>query len=200
MRGESNAGHPFDREIAMILLEHRTDVDHCVDVFAGTCVFSYRRVAIVFEKIAQPSEWGVGGGWIACSGKRDNPESSIRFDDVAEMDRLAVREPDDRRGMKARADGEPLGQVLVVVFSGQERWGVVGRGTGGITSAPDEIVSRLGRVCRFTVFVRRREHCRPFAVEVDQLLRDGAPFGGVGVKERIRAPARAEPRPISIRD
>jgi hypothetical protein len=39
---------------------------------------------------------------------------------MAEVNRLCVRETDDRRGMKARSNNKPFGQVLVDRFAGQD--------------------------------------------------------------------------------
>ena len=48
------------------------------------------------------------------AGKDKNPEASVRLCDVAEMNRLGIRKPNDRRGVKARADHEALGKILVI--------------------------------------------------------------------------------------
>ena len=45
-------------------------------------------------------------------GKGENSKPPIRFDDVAEVDRLGIRETDDRRGMKALSDDESFGEML----------------------------------------------------------------------------------------
>ena len=44
----------------------------------------------------------------SASGKGEDPKAAIRFDDVAEVNRLGVGETDDRRGMKALAEQRSL--------------------------------------------------------------------------------------------
>src|ERR1700756_3390323 len=107
---------------------------------------------------------------------------------MAEVNRLGVREPDDRRGMKAFSDNESFGQMLVRTFAGQDRPTVVRRGSRSIASVPDEIALGLGRVSPATVFMCRGEQRGPFAIEVDQFLGNGPPFRGVSVQQRWRAP------------
>ena len=57
---------------------------------------------------------------MARSRESENPKASIRFDDMTEVDRLGVREADDRGGMKAFSDNKSLSQMLVRVFASQE--------------------------------------------------------------------------------
>ena len=56
LAGQKQRGHGLDGELAMRLLEDRPDVDHRVDVLAGTREFPHGRVRIVGEKIAQPAD------------------------------------------------------------------------------------------------------------------------------------------------
>ena len=59
--------------------------------------------------------------------RRQNAEAAIRFDDVAEVDGLGIREADDRRGMKALPDDESRCEMPVCVFTGEDRRSVVRR-------------------------------------------------------------------------
>ena len=45
--------------------------------------------------------------------KGEDAPAAVRLDRVAEVNRLRVRDADDRRGMKAHADRQPLGQMLM---------------------------------------------------------------------------------------
>ena len=172
----------------MSLLEHRADIDHRVDIHAAAGIFSDRRLPTLCEKIAQPTDGGARGGRIARSRKGEDPKASIRFDDVAEVNRLGVRETDDRRGMKAFSNDESFSQMLVDAFAGQDRWAVMRCGSRRIASVPDEIALGLGSVGPAAFFMCRGEQRSPFAIEVDQFLGNGPPFRGVSVQQRWRAP------------
>ncbi len=108
---------------------------------------------------------------------------------MAEVKRLGVGETDHRRGVKARADDESFGQVLAGALAGQERGRVVCRRSRGVASGSDEIVLRLGRIGGAPICMGRGDDLSPFAIEIDQLLGDGAALCGVGVQQRRRTAA-----------
>ena len=107
---------------------------------------------------------------------------------MAEVDGLGIREADHRRGMKALPDDESLCQMLVSVFTGQDRRAVVRRSSRGIAAVLDEIALRLGRVGPAALAMRGGEHRGQFPIEVDQLLGNGPPFAGISVQQGRRAP------------
>src|SRR4051812_48695995 len=121
------------------------------------------------------------------SGKGKHPKSAIRLDDLAEVNRLGIGDPDDRGGMKALADHEPRRQRLMTRFSGQNRGTVARRRARGITAVPDEIALGRSRIERFAVSLCRRKHRGPFAVELDQFLGDRPALRGIAMEEARRA-------------
>lgn len=88
--GQKQCGHFLDGELTMWLLEYCTHIDQRVDILAVGRVFLDGRFLITHKKIAQLTDCGVCGGRIACSGKGEDPETSIRFDNMAEVNRLDV--------------------------------------------------------------------------------------------------------------
>jgi len=116
----------------MPLLEHRADIDHRIDVLAGRGVFPHRRVLCLGEKAAQGLDAGVGRRRMRRAGKGEDAPAAVRLDRVAEVKRLGVRQTDDRRGMKAHADRQPLGQMLIGRLAGEDRGTVMGRGSRGV--------------------------------------------------------------------
>ncbi len=141
--GQKQGWHNLDGERVVRLLENRADIDHRIDVFAGGGVFSHGRVLCLGQKIAQRPDAGVGCGRILGPGKGQDAPAAIRLDDVAEVDRLGVRETNDRRGMKAHPDRQPLGQMLMRRVGGEQRGAVVRRGARGVAPVPDEIALGL---------------------------------------------------------
>ena len=107
------------------------------------------------------------------------------------MNRLGVREPNDWRGVKTRADHETLGEMLMIRFRGEDGRTVVGRGPRGVAAMPDEIVLGFGCVRALVVALCGGEDLGPFAVEVDQLLRNRLPFRRVAV-QKLRSAALAQ--------
>ena len=83
--------------------------------------FLHRRLRRLGEKVAQRADAGAGRGGILRAGKREDAPAAVRLDRVAEVNRLGVRDADDRRGMKAHADRQPLGQMLIGRLAGEER-------------------------------------------------------------------------------
>ena len=111
--GQKQRRHRLDGELPMSLLEHRADIDDRVDILALARIFSDGRVPALREKIAQPPDGGARGRRIIRSRKSENPKPPIRSGDVAEVDRLGIRDTDDRRGMKALPDDKSFGEMLV---------------------------------------------------------------------------------------
>src|SRR6267378_2933758 len=101
---------------------------------------SDRRFGTLAQEVAQGANRGGGGRGIARAGKDKDPKAPVRLGDVAKVNGFGVREPNDRRGVKARADHQTLGELLVIRFRGKDRWAVVGRRSRGIAAVPDEIV------------------------------------------------------------
>ena len=83
--------HRLDGEIAMILLENASDIDHRVDILARRGVFLHRRLASLGEKVAQSPDAGIAHAHIACSREDEDAEAPVRLDRVTELDRLGVR-------------------------------------------------------------------------------------------------------------
>ena len=79
--------------------------------------------------------------------------------------------------MKAHADRQSLGQVLMGCFASEDRGTVTGRGPRRVAPVPDEVTLRLGRVEPFA----RCQQGGPFAIEVDQLPGDGLAFRRIGM-------------------
>ena len=163
-------------------------------------VFPHRRLRRLGKKIAQGPDAGVGRGGIFRAGKGEDAPAAVRLDRVAEVNRLGVRQTDDRRGMKAHADRQPLGQMLMGRLAGEDRRAVVGRRSRRVAPVPDEIALRLGRIEPFRFSISTSEDLGPFAIEVDQLLGDGLTFRRVGMQETTVRTARAGPMPASSRD
>ena len=59
---------------------------------------------------------------------------------MAEVNRLGVGKTDDRCGMKALADHEPFGEMLMAGLAGQKRRAVMRHCARGVAPVPDEIV------------------------------------------------------------
>ena len=91
----------------------RTSITESISAPAGVYRFD-GRFGTLAQEVAQRAKRGVGGRGIASAGKDKNPEAPVRLGDVAKMNRLGIREPNDRRGVKARADHEALGEMLVI--------------------------------------------------------------------------------------
>ena len=138
------------------------------------------------EEIAQRANGGAGA---AGSPRRQRRRcgSGRRPCDVAEMDRLGIRQPDDRRGMKALADDEALGEMLMEALAGEDRRRVVRRRARGVAAVPDEIVLRLRPDRRPRFSLGGSENPGPFAIEIDQLLRDRLAFRRIGMQQVRRA-------------
>src|SRR5437868_6854590 len=102
----------------MALLEDRAEVDHGVDVLARRRVFDHRRLRSRREKITERPDTGSTCAGIAGASKRKDPEAAIGLHDVAEMNGFRVGDANDRRGVKARADRQALGEALPARFSG----------------------------------------------------------------------------------
>src|SRR4029079_10497577 len=100
-------------------------------------------------------------------------------DRVGEVNRLGVGQTDDRRGMKAHANLESLGQMLMDRFAGEDRGTITGRGSCGVAPVPHEIILRLDRIEPFA----RSKHRGPFAVEGDQLPGDGLAFRRIAMQQ-----------------
>ena len=130
----------------MRLLEHGADVDHRVDVLSAPLarVFPDRGLRTLGEKLAQ-READCGDG-IARSGKDVDAQAAVGLADVAEVDGLGVRQADDRRGVKAHADDEPLGQMLMGASPVSSDGRVVRRGPRRVAAVLDEIALERGRV------------------------------------------------------
>ncbi len=110
--GQKKGRHGRDGEFVMTLLENRSDIDHRVDVFARRGVFPHRRLPCLGKKVAQGRDAGVGRGGILRTGKSEDAPAAVRLDRMAKVNRLGVRETDDRRGMKTHADRQTFGQLL----------------------------------------------------------------------------------------
>ena len=145
----------------MRLLEHRADIDHGVDIGARGRVPSDGRFRTLGRKShsERTAELAAAGSPLPAKTKIRKRPSALT--DVAKMNRLGVREPNDRRGVKARADHQALGEMLMVGFGGEERRAVVRRRSRGIVAVPDEIVLGLGRVRALVVCPWRRRGSRP---------------------------------------
>ena len=57
-------------------------------------------------------------------GKDEEPPAAVGLNRVAKMDRLSVSETSDRRGVKAHADGEAIGQMLMRRLCRDDRRGI----------------------------------------------------------------------------
>src|SRR5262249_23209772 len=132
LAGQKQRRHGPDVKLAMRLLEHRAHVDQRVDILALARVSANRRLLTPGEKFAPPADGGAAGGGIAHRRKGEQAKASIRSGDVAEVNRLGVGETDDRRRMKARADNEAFGEMLVDRFTGQDGRTVVRGGSGRV--------------------------------------------------------------------
>ena len=133
----------------------RTSITESISAPAGVYFFDGRLADSALRKSHSARMGELAAAGSPAAGKDEDPPASVRLGDVAEMNRLGVREPDDRRGVKAHADRQTLGQMLVVGFGGEERRAVVRRGSRGIAAVPDEIVSGFRR--------RPRPCCLPLA-------------------------------------
>src|SRR5271170_7852517 len=94
------------------LLEGRPDVDDGVDVGPVRGVFSHRGMRGTGEIIAQGSEPRGRARGIFGVGESEEPEATVRLDDMPQLNGLGVSEADDRQGVKTHADNEPFGEVL----------------------------------------------------------------------------------------
>ena len=112
-------------------------------------VFAHRRLRRLAEKIAQRADAGAGRGGILRAGKREDAPAAVGLDRVAEVNRLGVRDANDRRGMKPHADRQPFGEMLIGRLAGEQRGAVARRGPGGVAPVPDEIALGLGRIEAF---------------------------------------------------
>ena len=110
------------------------------------CVFPDRRLRRLAKKVAQGADAGVARGGMVRIGKSEDVPAAVRLYRVAEVNRLGVREPDDGRRMEPHADRQPLGQVLIGRFAGDERRTIARRRSGGVAPVPDEVSLRLGRI------------------------------------------------------
>src|SRR5436190_17106786 len=97
----------------MALLEHRTDVDHGINVRIPWRVLPDRRVACLGEKAAQGADGGLGRRGILGAGKGKDPKAPIRLHDMAEVNGLCIPEADHRRRRKTLADHESLREMLM---------------------------------------------------------------------------------------
>ncbi len=104
----------------------------------------------------------------ACKGKQ--PPAAIGLHGVAELNRPGVGDADHRRGMKAHADRQALGEMLMRRLAGQQGRAIARRRAGGVAAVLDEIALRLGGIGALSTSAMTS---RPFAIEVDQLLGDG---------------------------
>ncbi len=52
-------------------------------------------------------------GRVPCPRKGEDAEAAVRLDHVAELNGLRIGDADNRRGMKAHADREPFGEMLM---------------------------------------------------------------------------------------
>src|SRR5271163_1283514 len=188
---QEESGHCFDSQFAMALLEYRPDIDCGVDIRSGRSVPRDRRARRLGEKLAQSSEPRGRSGGVRRIGEREYPPPAVRLDGVAEVNRLGVGEADHRRRMKAHADREALGEMLIDRLAGNDRRGVAGFRSGGEARLLDEVSLELRRIHAFVavegIFRRRAEHSGPLAIEVDQLLGDALTFGRIGAQDLGRA-------------
>ena len=130
-----------------------------VDVRACRRVSPDRRLRRLGEKIAQRADAGGRRRGILRAGEGEDAPAAVRLDRVAEVNRLGVRQTDDRRRMEAHADHEAFGQMLMRRLGGDERRLVSGRRSRRVASVLDEISLHLGRIDAFAVgrrLLRRR--------------------------------------------
>src|SRR5580700_5084828 len=98
--------------------------------------------------------------------------------------------------MKAHADREAFGKLLMLRRAGKERGPVARFNAGRKPTLPHEIVLKFDGVDAVALRVarvsrRRTEHFREFAIEIDQVLRDCATLDRVAAQKlRRRAPAQ----------
>src|SRR5689334_13874422 len=92
-------------------------------------------------------------------------EAPVSLGHVAQMNRLGIREPNDRGGVKACSDRKTLGKMLVAGLSGEEGGPVVRRRSRGIAAVPDKIALRLCGIRAFVVALGGGKNLRPFAIE-----------------------------------
>ena len=81
----------------MGLLEDGADIDYRVDVLAGAGVPADGRLWVLLQKIAKLADRRIGRCRVARSGKGEDAKTSVSFDDVAQVNRLGVGQPDDWR-------------------------------------------------------------------------------------------------------
>ena len=75
--------------------------------------FRIGEVLVVREKFAQLVDFGIRRARISGRGKRNYAELPVGLHRMAELHRLGIREPDDRRRVETHADRKPLRQRLV---------------------------------------------------------------------------------------
>ena len=132
--------------VAMALLEDRPDIDRGVDIRPCRRVSRDRRSRRPGEKLAQAPQSGGRRGGVFRGGEGEYPPAAVRLDGVTEMNRPGVGETDHRRRMKAHADREALGEMLMGRLARDHRRRVTGFRSRCEARLLDEVFLELRRI------------------------------------------------------
>ena len=168
-----------------LLVDHR-DVEHRVGIPAlrGEGADGAVLPAHPFSPGAHCGVLGAGGGGV---GEDVHPPAAVSGVLVTQVLAVGVRDPVDRVGLEALAQGEAASQLLVGVLPHQQPGLVLGHETGReLGGLGVEVLQGRGAL---QLLGLGGHHRGPLAVEVDQVLGDLLALGGVGGQQRLRGQA-----------
>ena len=110
-------------------------------------------------------------------GKNEEMPAAVSFDRVTQLNRPGICQANDRCGMKAHADPQARGEMLVGRFGGDDRREVSGLGSCREARLLDEVFLKFRRIDTFAVciggvFRRGAEHLGELSIKVDQFRRN----------------------------
>ena len=93
---KEDAWERLDRQLSMVLLKYRSNVDHGVNIVALWCKGLDRRRLIRSQEVEQGSRPRRRAGIIASADEDKQTPSAVGFHRVSQLHRLGIAEPYDR--------------------------------------------------------------------------------------------------------